>query len=109
MTTEATHYLTTHGLKFARNLTAFTDCLFRPYEGGTCDGYIDRVLKSNQVRLFFRGETYVLNQENVFCLATKMENGKTWYSYGGKLNTLTLSERDDLACSIREMMNVPRF
>lgn len=58
-------------------------------------------LLRNGVGVFTLGEEYVLNHENVFCLATKHADGSTWYSYGGKLNRRTLAERDDLAVLIR--------
>lgn len=79
----------------------FTDALFTP--GGTFDGYIDKQLK-NGIRLFFRGEIYVLNRDNVFCLATKQSDGKTWYSYGGKINALSYATTCALADLIREML-----
>ncbi len=88
--------------RIAENQDAFTDALFQP--GGTFDGYIDRVLKNGGIKLFFRGETYVLNKHHVFCLATKLPNGKTWYSYGGKLNELSLCALADLETEIRNLL-----
>ena len=87
--------------RIAINQDQFTDALFTP--GGTFDGYIDKQLK-NGIRLFFRGEIYVLNRDNVFCLATKQSDGKTWYSYGGQINTLSYATTCALAEYIREML-----
>ena len=87
--------------RIAINQDQFSDALFQP--GGTYDGYIDKQLK-NGIRLFFRGETYVLNHENVFCLATKQSDGKTWYSYGGQINALPYATTCALAELIREML-----
>ena len=88
------------GVILAPNQYAFTDSLFNPIEGMTADGYIVRVLKKG-IRLFFRGEFYTLNPHHVFCLESKLENGKTWYSYGGKLNELPMRELDELETAIR--------
>lgn len=89
-------------MNIAASEGAFSDALFQ--SGGTYDGYIDRKL-ANGIRLFYLGETYFLNRENVFCLATKQPDGKTWFSYGGKLNRATLTARYDLAQWIRRSVN----
>lgn len=65
----------------------------------TADGFFE--VKHNQIRVTYRGENYVLNREDVFCLATKQADGRTWYSYGGELNRLSIGERSELAAQIR--------
>lgn len=86
---------------FARNKAAFDSALFTG--PATFDGYIVRVLKSGGIKLVFRSEVYVLNSDGVFCLATKQSDGRMWYSYGGKLNELSMSALSDLADVVRSL------
>jgi len=88
-------------MNIARNHSEFMDALFKG--PSTFDGYIERVLKNGGIKLFARGEFYVLNPHHVFCLATKL-NGRTWYSYGGKLNELGWREKDALEEKIRALV-----
>lgn len=85
-------------LTIARNADEFTDRLFTG--PATHSGFVVRRLKRG-IKLWAMGEDYVLNEDGVFCLATRL-NGQTWYSYGGRLNAaLTMTERYDLAQLIR--------
>lgn len=93
---------------FALSKSAFLSSLFIPVNGATLDGWIEGQVNTRHakgIRLHYQNETYVLNGESVFCLATKQPDGKTWYSYGGKLNALlSMRERDALATTIRGMI-----
>lgn len=82
-------------VRIAPDKATFDAALFTP--GGTFDGYVRRRGPRNVfVRAF--GEDYVLNPDGVFCLATKSNDGRTCYSYGGTLNArLNCRETADLA------------
>ena len=86
--------------KFAPSKSAFDSALFTP--GGTFDGYLHKRRVQNGIKLSYQNENYVLNREGVFCLQTKHE-GRNWYSYGGKLNELTLIARYELEQVIRKL------
>ncbi len=91
-------------MTIARNQTEFLNGLFTGPK--TADGFIVRKLKRG-IKLWALGEDYVLNQDGVFCLATKL-NGQTWYSYGGRLNAaLSMTQRAELADNIRAMAQNP--
>ena len=71
--------ITLNGVKFAQNDDEFINSLFE--NGGTCDGYY-RVNKKS-ITLMDKDK----NKIGVICnmvlgKATKLDNGKWWYSYG---------------------------
>lgn len=67
------------------------------------DGWVKR-RQGRSIHLAALGENYVLNFDNVFCLATRHEDGRTWYSYGGKLNArLGCLQTHELATALRKM------
>lgn len=100
-------YAIAAGVIIAKDKSAMLDTLFKPVDGRTADGYIERVQagkRNRGIKLWVNNETYVLNFDGVFCFATKLPDGRTWYSYGGNLNArLTCSGRHELACAIREL------
>lgn len=88
-------------LAIAHNKAAFDAALFTGPR--TFDGYIIRLVKGG-IKLFIRGETFVLNHDNVFCLQTKQPDRKMWYSYGGEFKRgMTLTQEADLASQIRAL------
>jgi hypothetical protein len=63
----------------------------------TMDGIKINKVSPDEVNLSYKGENYVLNRNGVFVLATQLDDGRTWYSYGGKLNAEhSLKELDNL-------------
>lgn len=59
------------------------------------------------IRVEAYNETYTLNQEDVFGYEFQFE-GRTWYGYGGKLNSeTTMTQRYDLARDVRKAIGVP--
>lgn len=65
-------------LKIANNENEFINSLFNP--DGTCSGYIQKVNK-HKIDLWILNKEYTINKFGVLCLRTKLDNGKTWYSY----------------------------
>ena len=69
-----------NGKKFAKNAKEFTDSLFQ--SGGTCVGYYKRT-KGGNVRLYDQQHNLVgcVTTNKVLACATKLDNGKVWYSH----------------------------
>ena len=72
--------ITINGYKFAETEKEFIDSLF--HSDGTCYGYAKRTKRAikfyNQQHEIFGA----INQESVVASSRKLDNGKTWYSYG---------------------------
>jgi len=68
-----------NGKRFAKDNEEFTSSLFKA--GGTCMGYYKRL--HNKVKLFdMQYELIgVITNNKVLAKATKLDNGKYWYSY----------------------------
>ena len=66
--------------KFARDDNEFTSSLFA--SGGTCVGYYKRL--QNKIKLFDMQKELigVITKSGVLAKASKLANGKYWYSYG---------------------------
>lgn len=88
-------------LAIAKSKKEFDQALFSGLT--TFDAYIVRV-KKNGIVLWYMGETYTLNPHHVFCLHSKLPNGKTWYSYGGKLNEKSMRERENIEDQVRALV-----
>ena len=69
-----------NGNKFALNNEEFTNSLAEP--GATCVGYY-KPLKA-QVKLFDHNRSLIgaITKHKVLAKATKLDNGKHWFSYG---------------------------
>lgn len=85
-------------LTIALNKKAFMSALFTGPR--TFDAYIIRKT-SRRIGIQFMDEEYTLNQESVFCLTTKLPDGRKWYSYGGKLNEHSLRIRAQFEQQVR--------
>jgi len=71
--------ITLNGKKLAESESEFMDSLFQ--SGGTCVGYAKRNKKSVTILDMQRNKVGMINAHGVLCAATKLDNGKTWYSY----------------------------
>lgn len=87
--------------RMARNLDEFLGSLFKGPT--TFDGYVIKKKKDGQIKLWAWGENYVLNLDHVFCLATKLPDGRTWYSYGGRLNQISLQAQQELEKTVKQL------
>ena len=90
-------------INIAESSAQCVDSLFT--SGGTVTNY---VIKRSQsfIDLFILGETYRLNRHGVFCLMTKLDNGRNWFSYGGKFNAITgLIAQADLSRDLLREVN----
>ena len=69
-----------NGKKFAASDTEFTNSLFE--NGGTCVGYYKRL--QSKIKLFDMQKVLVgvITKHKVMAKASKLDNGKYWYSYG---------------------------
>ncbi len=65
--------------KFAANDKEFINSLFET--GGTCVGYHKMVRGQMILMDHQRNRIGVINRHGVLCCATKMDDGKYWYSY----------------------------
>ena len=69
-----------NGKLFAANDDEMINSLFNV--GGTCTGYYKRYAKSVNILNMKKEKIGVINRYGVLCKATKLDNGKWWYSYG---------------------------
>ena len=69
-----------NGKLFAANDDEMINCLF--IGGGTCSGYYKRNAKSVTLMSMQKEKIGVINANGVLCKATKLDNGKWWYSFG---------------------------
>ena len=67
-----------NGKKFAESESEFVDSLFDT--GGTCAGYATRNKCSVTLKNIQGEKIGVINAHGVLCAATKLQNGKWWYS-----------------------------
>ena len=72
--------LTLNGKKFARTDSEFTESLFDP--SGTCVGYFRPRGHLIELQNMQRERIGVINAHGVLCRATRLEDGRFWYSYG---------------------------
>ena len=70
--------ITLNGKKFAESDKEFVDSLFNT--GGTCAGYAKRNKRSVTLKNIQGEKIGVINAHGVLCAATKLQNGKWWYS-----------------------------
>jgi hypothetical protein len=68
-----------NGKKFAETEQEFTESLFEP--DGTCVGYAKRNKSSVTLKNPQKEKVGVINKWGVLCCATRMDDGKWWYSY----------------------------
>jgi len=68
-----------NGKQFAETTSEFTDSLFK--QGGTCVGYAKRNKRSITLLNMQRIKIGVINRHGVLCCATKLADGRYWYSY----------------------------
>lgn len=71
--------ITLNGKKFARNNREFVDSLFSP--GGTCVGYYKVQKRAVILEDMHHNRIGAVNWDGVLCSATKMPDGRYWYSY----------------------------
>ena len=71
--------ITLNGKKFAQSEKEFTDSLFNT--GSTCVGYARKNRKSVTLMDHNKQKIGVINSHGVLCCATKLPNGKYWYSH----------------------------
>lgn len=71
--------LTFNGKKFARNDKEFIDSLFE--SDGTCVGYYKRTKNGVTLYDMQRNKIGVVTKHKVLASATRLDNGKYWYSY----------------------------
>ena len=72
--------ITLNGNKFAANDTEFTNSLFS--SGGTCVGFYRAYKNTINLLDMQKVKVGVINKHGVLALASKLDNGKWWYSYG---------------------------
>jgi hypothetical protein len=68
-----------NGKKFAESEKEFTNSLFEP--DGTCVGYARRNKNSVTLLDHNKNKVGVINKHGVLCCATKLDDGRWWYSY----------------------------
>ena len=89
-----------NGKKFAKNDKEFTNSLFET--GGTCDGYY-KVTKNKIFILDVNKKIVgVITKNKVMAKATKLENGKYWYSYG---DISIIGEYENMAQQYEDIKN----
>lgn len=95
--------ITLNGKKFAANNNEFTLSLFD--KTGTCVGYYKRM--KNSVKLFDmqRNMIGVINKRGVLCCATKLDDGKYWYSYA---TIKIIGEYESYMQSVEDPKNIIR-
>lgn len=71
--------ITLNGKKFAETQSEFIDSLFD--SGGTCVGFAKRNKKSVTLFDHQNNKIGVINSQGVLCAATKLDNGRYWYSH----------------------------
>ena len=87
-----------NGKKFARNESEFVNSLFEI--GGTCVGYYKRTKSGVNLYDHKRNIVGCVTKNKVLANATKLDNGKTWYSHAdigiiGRYDSLT-KQREDI-------------
>lgn len=71
--------LSFNGKKFARNNDEFTDSLFDC--GSTCVGYYKRTKNGVVLYDMQRNKIGMVTKHKVLASASRLQNGKWWYSY----------------------------
>lgn len=71
--------ITLNGKKFAESETEFLDSLFS--NDRTCVGYARRNKRSVTLMDHQKQKIGVINSQGVLCCATKLKDGKYWYSH----------------------------
>tara|TARA_R110000868_G_scaffold81375_1_gene230324 strand:- start:957 stop:1256 length:300 start_codon:yes stop_codon:yes gene_type:complete len=72
--------ITLNGNKFAANDTEFTNSLFDT--DGTCVGFYKAYKNVINLLDMHKVKVGVITKHKVLALATKLDNGKWWYSHG---------------------------
>jgi hypothetical protein len=72
--------ITLNGNKFAANDTEFTNSLFDT--DSTCVGFYKAYKNTINLLDMHKVKVGVITKHGVLALASKLENGKWWYSYG---------------------------
>ena len=70
--------ITLNGKKFAETEKEFTESLFT---NQTCSGYARRNMQSVTIMDMQKNKIGVINSHGVLCAATKLDNGRYWYSH----------------------------
>lgn len=71
-------------MNIADNKNQFLESLFKPIEGKTYDGYIEKVTRTGRkagVHFWARNKEYTVTPRGVLASRSKDEKGQTWYSY----------------------------
>lgn len=68
-----------NNVKFAETKDEMISSLFN--SDSTCSGYAERLVNKIELRNLQKKLIGVINQNGVLCKATKLDNGKYWYTF----------------------------